>query len=197
MLTHHGGAAAFGAHAAGLDLADQLVIGVDEGAEQAISTQLCQLEMEIPVQLRGGFRFFRRLVKQAIERINLLVAGCENDVLHGTALHDLAKFQQVAVGGMAQLFGKGAGEGIAHHRLDERAALGRTAQVAPRLQNGQRLAQNSPAYAQLIGQLGLRRQPCAHGKLAALHGLRKLLRNPVGQALILNGVEVHHEKYAS
>lgn len=55
---------------------------------------------------------------------------------------------------MAQLFGKGAGEGIAHHRLDERAALGRTAQVAPRLQNGQRLAQNPPAYAQLIGQLG-------------------------------------------
>ena len=95
---------------------------------------------------------------------------------------------------MAQLFGKGAGEGIAHHRLDERAALGRTAQVAPRLQNGQRLAQNPPAYAQLIGQLGFRRQPCAHGKLAALHGLRKLLRNPVGQALILNGVEVHHEK---
>ena len=39
------------------DLADQLIVDVDEGAEQAVAAKLGEVEVKVAVQLRGGLLF--------------------------------------------------------------------------------------------------------------------------------------------
>lgn len=141
--------------------------------------ELGDVIMKIVIQLGGGLVLVRHAAKQGGKLAELLVRGGVDNVLHGPALHHFPEFQQIAIGGLAELPGQGARKIIAHDGLDKRAALWRTADVAARLQNGERLAQDSPAYAQLIGQLAFGRQARADGKLSAAHGMGELFGNAV------------------
>lgn len=46
----------------------------------------------------------------------------------------------------------------------------------------------------LLGELRLGRKPRPHGQLAVVHGAGELLRDAVGETLVLNGLKAKHGK---